>query len=82
MKKWLWWLVAAGIAVMYIPGIAHSRLGDSTAIYLLWLGIIAAFGCLVVLLLVARFFSRRAERSFLHGLSSATTEKEGRHFLS
>ncbi len=62
MQKWFWCLVAAALAIVFIPGVARSRMGNDTAVQLLLLGIAVAFGYLVVLMLIARFFSHHTER--------------------
>jgi len=60
MQKWFWCLVAAALAIVFVPGVARSRMGNDTAVQLLLLGIAVAFGCLVVLLAISRFFTHRA----------------------
>ncbi len=61
MKR-LWYLVAVAVAIVFVPGIAQSKMGDGAAVQVLLLGIGVAFGCLVVVLGLARFYTRRTVR--------------------
>lgn len=59
MQRLIWFVVASAIAILFVPGTSHTGMGDGAAVGLLMLGIGAALVCLLVLLCVARFISRR-----------------------